>query len=104
MGPAERGRLLAAGVGPIKTWCAHQRYYSPRALAEGMHAFNNVLRDVCRLPDVACRDLAAAVPARAEYFYDDMHLSEAGARLVAGLVTDWILELPSTRSARRTGP
>jgi lysophospholipase L1-like esterase len=69
-----------------------------------MHAFNNVLRDVCRLPDVACRDLAAAVPARAEYFYDDMHLSEAGARLVAGLVTDWILELPSTRSARRTGP
>ena len=100
MGPAERGRLLAGGIGPIKTWCGHQRYYSPRALAEGMRAFNDVLRGVCRLPDLQCRDLAAAVPARAEYFYDDMHLSEAGARLVAELVTSWILELPQ----RRPGP
>ena len=60
MGPAERARLLAGGLGPIKTWCAHQRYYSPRALAEGMRAFNDVLRGVCRQPDVPCRDLAAA--------------------------------------------
>jgi lysophospholipase L1-like esterase len=46
---------------------------------------------------MACRDLAAAVPPRAEYFYDDMHLSEAGAQLVAGRVIDWILELPGMR-------
>jgi hypothetical protein len=96
MGPAERGRLLAGGLGPIKTWCLHQRYFSPRALAEGMGAFNDVLRDVCRSPGVLCRDLAAAVPPRAEYFYDDMHLSEAGARLVAQLVVGWVLELPAT--------
>ena len=32
----ERERLLAGGLGPIKTWCTHQRYFSPRALAEGM--------------------------------------------------------------------
>ena len=94
MGPAERARLLAGGLGPIKTWCTHRRYYSPRALAEGMRAFNDVLRGVCRQPHVRCRDLAASVPARAEYFYDDMHLSEAGARLVAELVTGWIVELP----------
>jgi lysophospholipase L1-like esterase len=93
MGPAERERLLAGGLGPIKTWCTHQRYFSPRALAEGMRAFNDVLRDVCRSPGVPCRDLAAAVPPRAEYFYDDMHLSEAGARLVAQLVVGWVLEL-----------
>jgi hypothetical protein len=36
----------------------------------------------------------AAAPPRAEYFYDDMHLSEAGARLVAQLVVGWVLELP----------
>ena len=96
MGPAERARLLAGGLGPIKTWCAHRRYYSPRALAEGMRAFNDVLRRVCRQPDVPCRDLAASVPARDEFFYDDMHLSEAGARLVAELVTGWILELPGS--------
>lgn len=104
MGPAERARLVAGGLGPIKSWCTHQRYYSPRALAEGMRAFNDVLRDVCRLPDIPCRDLAASVPSRAEYFYDDMHLSEAGARLVAELVTGWILELPVTLPVHRTGP
>ena len=93
MGPAERERLLAGGIGPIKTWCTHQRYFSPRALAGGMQAFNDVLRDVCRSPDMVCRDLAAAVPPRAEYFYDDMHLSEAGARLVAERVVAWIVEL-----------
>jgi len=98
MGPAERARLLAGGLGPIKTWCAHQRYFSPRALAEGMRAFNDVLRDVCRTPGMLCRDLAAALPPRAEYFYDDMHLSEAGARRVAELVVGWILEISPPRS------
>jgi lysophospholipase L1-like esterase len=99
MGPAEQARLLAGGLGPIKTWCTRQRYYSPRALAAGMRAFNDVLRDVCRAPGMICRDLAAAVPRRAEYFYDDMHLSEAGARFVAERVVAWIVELgPPLRS------
>jgi lysophospholipase L1-like esterase len=97
MGAAEQARLLAGGLGPIKTWCTHQRYFSPRALAEGMRAFNDVLRDVCRMPGVTCRDLAAALPPRAEYFYDDMHLSEAGARRVAELVVAWILEVSPPR-------
>ena len=66
-----------------------------RLSAAGLEAgFNDVLRDVCRSPGILCRDLAAAVPPRAEYFYDDMHLSEAGARLVAQLVVGWVLELP----------
>jgi lysophospholipase L1-like esterase len=99
MGPRERARLLAGGLGPIHTWCTHQRYYAPQALAEGMRAFNDVLRDVCRQPGLLCRDLAASVPPRAEYFYDDMHLSEAGARLVAELVTGWIVGLPAPRGA-----
>jgi lysophospholipase L1-like esterase len=46
---------------------------------------------------MTCRDLAAALPPRAEYFYDDMHLSEAGARRVAELVVTWILELSPAR-------
>jgi GDSL-like Lipase/Acylhydrolase family len=93
MGAAERSRLLAGGIGPIKTWCTHQRYYSPQALAAGMQAFNDVLRDVCRAPGMTCRDLAAALPPRAEYFYDDMHFSEAGAARVAELVVGWIGEV-----------
>jgi lysophospholipase L1-like esterase len=97
MGPAEHARLLAGGLGPIKTWCSHQRYFSPRALADGMRAFNDVLRDVCREPGMLCRDLAAVLPTRAEYFYDDMHLSEAGARRVAELVVAWIQEISPSR-------
>jgi lysophospholipase L1-like esterase len=97
MGPAETARLLAGGLGPIRTWCTQQRYFSPGALADGMRAFNDVLRDVCRAPGMTCRDLAAALPPRAEYFYDDMHLSEAGARRVAELVVTWILELSPAR-------
>lgn len=93
MGASERSRLLAGGIGPIKTWCTHQRYYSPQALAAGMQAFNDVLRDVCRAPGMTCRDLAAALPPRAAYFYDDMHFSEAGAARVAELVVGWIGEL-----------
>ena len=49
--------------------------------------------------DVLERHLAAAVPPRAEYFYDDMHLSEAGARLVAQLVVGWVLELEAALPA-----
>jgi hypothetical protein len=95
MEPIARERLLAGGLGPIKTWCTHRRYYSPAALAEGMRAFNDVLRDVCREPGMTCRDLAATLLPRAEYFFDDMHLSEAGAARVAELVVGWILELPA---------
>ena len=93
MGPAEQARLLAGGLGPITTWCERQRYYAPAALARGMRAFNDALREVCRAPGALCRDLAAAVPRRADYFYDDMHLSEAGARLVAAQVVAWLVEL-----------
>jgi lysophospholipase L1-like esterase len=93
MGPAEQTRLLAGGLGPIQTWCEHRRYYAPRALARGMRAFNDALRDVCREPGMTCRDLAAALPARAAYFYDDMHFSEEGAARVAELVVGWIVEL-----------
>jgi hypothetical protein len=58
-----------------------------------MRAFNDALRDVCREPGMTCRDLAAALPARAAYFYDDMHFSEEGAARVAELVVGWIVEL-----------
>ena len=48
-GAAARARLLAGGLGPIKTWCTHQRYYSPAALAAG-----------CRLSTTSCGTSAAS--------------------------------------------
>ncbi len=92
MAAAEKARLLAGGIGPNNEWCVEHRYYSPRALAEGMAEFNGVLLDVCRERRLFCIDLAAEVPKQAKYFQDDMHFSDAGADLVSGFVAQGILE------------
>lgn len=92
MGPQETDRLLAGGIGPNNVWCEEHRYYSPRALAEGMAKFNATLLDVCRRRNLFCIDLAAKVPKDARYFYDDMHVSNAGADLVSDIVARSILE------------
>jgi lysophospholipase L1-like esterase len=92
MGPEERSHLLAAGIGPNNVWCEEKRYYSPRAMAEGMERFNRVLLDVCSDRKLFCIDLAAKVPKNARYFYDEMHFSDAGADLVSELVAKGVLE------------
>jgi hypothetical protein len=92
--------LLAGGIGPNHQWCKTRRYYSPRALAEGIRRFNESLLDVCDQRRVACIDLAREIPKRATYFYDDMHLSEAGADFASDAVVRSILEIQG-RTARR---
>lgn len=92
MDPADAAVLLAGGVGPNNVWCDEQRYFSPRALAEGMAAFNEVLLEVCRDRRLFCIDLAAEVPKRRTYFYDDMHFNEAGAALVSDVVSRHLLD------------
>jgi len=92
IGPAELSQLLAGGIGPNNVWCVDHRYYSPRALAEGMAMFNHVLLDVCRDLELFCVDLASEVPKRARYYFDDMHYSDAGADLVSDVVSRKIIE------------
>jgi len=84
--------LLAGGLGPNNVWCDEQRYYTPRALAEGLDRFNQVTLAVCRDRGLFCVDLAALVPKKRENFYDDMHFNEAGARLVARILANAIAE------------
>jgi hypothetical protein len=92
IGPAELSQLLAGGIGPNNVWCVDHRYYSPRALAEGMAMFNRTLLDVCRELDLFCVDLASEVPKEAKYYFDDMHYSDAGADRVSDVVSRKILE------------
>jgi hypothetical protein len=92
MGPAEMRQLLAGGIGPNNVWCVDHRYYSPRALAEGMAKFNNALLDVCHELQLFCIDLAAQVPKKAQFYFDDMHYSDAGADFVSDVVSRGILE------------
>ena len=83
--------LTAGGVGSRDEWCTKEIYYSPAALARGMKMFNDVLRDVCDRRKIFCIDLAADVPKDRRYFFDDMHYSEAGARLVSDVVEAGII-------------
>jgi lysophospholipase L1-like esterase len=92
MAPAEVDRLLAGGIGPNGDWCKEHRYYSPRALADGMARFNRVLLDVCSARHLFCIDVAAKMPKKAEYFQDDMHFTDAGADFISSIVARGILE------------
>lgn len=47
--------------------------------------------DVCREEGVACYDLASVVPHAPEYFFDDIHFSEAGSGMVADSVAAFLL-------------
>jgi lysophospholipase L1-like esterase len=71
--------------------CEGPSYYSPRALAGALDAFNRELLLVCATSGVACYDLASRLPRTLDNFYDDAHLREEGARLVAELVGDAVI-------------
>lgn len=62
--------------------------YEPRLVVEAMDDYNAVLLDVCASEGLTCVDLATAMNGRLEYFYDDCHFNEAGAREVARVIGD----------------
>jgi lysophospholipase L1-like esterase len=92
MTPDNEALLTAGGVGKRDDWCTKEIYYSPGALAQGMKMFNDVLLDVCHQRKIFCIDLAARVPKERRYFFDEMHFSEAGARLVSDIVAASIID------------
>ena len=92
MAPEDEALLQAGGVGSHDEWCIKKLYYSPAALARGMKMYNDVLRDVCDKRKNFCIDLAARVPKTRRYFFDDMHYSDAGARLVSDIVAAGVKE------------
>ena len=90
MGAAARARLLAGGLGPIKTWCTHQPLLSRRQRSpRGCSAFNDVLRDVCREPGMTVPGPRAATLPAAGGLLLRRHapLGGWGRALVAELVT-----------------
>ncbi len=68
-------------------------YYSVRALAEGMAAYDRRLLDVCAARQIDCIDLASEFPPTLEMFYDDAHLTEKGATTVAESVSEHLTRL-----------
>jgi hypothetical protein len=86
--PAQRA-LLAFGKSPDP-----QQYYSERALAKGMAAYNRRLLTVCSLLSVECLDLATLLPRTFDIFYDEMHFNVGGARAVASQVSRYLARTP----------
>lgn len=71
--------------------CQDASYYAPHALARALAAFNRETLAVCAASGVACYDLEAQLPRTLDNFYDDAHLREAGAQLVARRVGEAIV-------------
>lgn len=63
-------------------WLPDGRYLSIRALREAMDAYNTELLRRTRAAGVPCVELSP-MNGNGEYFYDDCHFTEAGAREVA---------------------
>jgi lysophospholipase L1-like esterase len=57
-----------------------------------LEIFNSELLSICSSEGIPCLDLASMVPHSPEYFYDGMHFTEAGARLVSDLLADFMIE------------
>jgi len=103
MGPKETELLLAGGIGPNGVWCEDHRYYSPAALASGMARFNAATLEVCRARELFCIDLANAIPKQAKYFMDELHYSDAGADLIADVVTRELLAYQGRAGTAKRG-
>jgi lysophospholipase L1-like esterase len=65
----------------------HGGYFTVGELERGLQAYNRRLRVVCVREGVECIDLTS-MNDHPEYFYDEYHFNEAGARAVANIVAE----------------
>jgi lysophospholipase L1-like esterase len=65
---------------------------TPGVLAEIMQAFNDAMRDVCRIDSVDCIDLESLIPKTTSIFYDDCHFNVGGCEAVAAIVAKFFEE------------
>lgn len=69
-----------------------RRYrFPPGENAGALERLNGHLLETCSRRDFECIDLEPVVPRTLEYFYDPVHLNEAGAAIVGRQVADWLL-------------
>lgn len=96
---AETRLLWFGGVGDFQRAQADE-YYSPRALASAMSAFNAELLSVCAAHSLQCFDLAERIPRTTASFFDDVHYTERGARAVGEAVATWLTPMVASSGGR----
>ena len=72
-------------------------YYAPGALAEGMDRYNAVVREVAEAEGVEFLAVDPVVPKDGTAYYDDVHYTEEGSRVVAAHVAEYLLARPPFR-------
>jgi lysophospholipase L1-like esterase len=101
--PEFEALLWMGGIGEY--WDhAGSSYYTPAALASGMHRYNAVAREVGRQLDVAVVDLAARLPQDTTVFHDDVHFNVGGAQAIGAAVAETVLALDRRPSRASEGP
>jgi lysophospholipase L1-like esterase len=104
--PVDSQSLLLFGwVGPPFQPRGH---VSMADLQTGLDSYNQVMLDMCKEGNAECLDLASTLPKDNSVFYDDVHFTEVGARLVAEEIATYLLskppfQQPSGSSARNQG-
>ncbi len=89
----EEAQLWLGGIGDFQAEPGHE-YFASAALGRAMDAYNATLLGVCAELGVECVDVAAALPRDLDTFYDDVHFTEAGSRLVAEHLAEYLLGQP----------
>ena len=92
--PAMTDDELAALVSGYTCYaCATQEFHTVDALRDGLERFNaETLRQCGEHPDVACLDMAPRIQRSLTNFYDDAHLTAAGAEVFARELADFLLD------------
>ena len=90
----EEQTLWGGYVGQWNVQARYKGYVGTADLAQAMNAYNETLLEACRVGGLECFDLASAIPKDGRLFYDDEHFTEAGARLVAEHLRDYLLSKP----------
>ena len=87
---AEEQRVLwMGGIGNFKNPYNH-KYYTTRALRQGISLYNQRLAEVCHKRKVKLIDLDSQLPRALDIFYDDCHFNEAGAKMVGRIIYNGI--------------
>jgi hypothetical protein len=86
---AEKALLWGGGAGDLES---HERgvYYSVDALRKGIELYNRTLIEVCAQRGVECIDLAAQMPKDPTVFFDDVHFTDRGSRMVADILDEYL--------------
>lgn len=85
-------RLLWLGY--TGRWERPDGYVSAGGMAHAMDLYNRTLREVCDQSGLECYDIASEIPKNTSVFFDEMHYNEAGARLMAGDLKQYLLSKP----------